>query len=545
MSKSYLAITIGPIYKTMQYARKTRELWCVSFTFSRLMKYLVDALAGHGSLISPGNVVKQPLHGAGVYPDRCYIELKTGFLNSNEIEKIKELAFLSFSNETGIENGLDYYQVYFAQAELNKNPVGELNKILDALELQQKYIPKEILNWEEYWNNSNPTKTKGFFQKLYKIGYDAKDILPTLIINDSERIRRFMSIPEISTNELAKKDKKRYWEKLGYQGIETDKGELRFKNLAKAEIEDDDKIIRAIKEAFPDDFLFRHKYFSIVQADGDNVGKLIKAIENSNGDLSAFSLALNQFAEHASEMLVQYGAFPVYMGGDDLLFFAPLANNNLTDNFGYRQANPAHGSIFGNNLFFLLSKLNEEFKNKLKPVTSQFTDLPPVSLSYGVMVGYYKHPMSEILNDAYDLLNETAKKNPGKNYIAMKVQKHSGQSFEFGFTQEGELYECFLKLSVESKDKDPGFLNSVMYKLDDQRLVIQTVAGSRSRIKLFFDENYNEAIHDNFKPFFEALEILIAEVFDKYNFLKLEDKMNKIYGALRFVQFLNAKDTND
>src|ERR1035437_4879270 len=193
MPKSYLAITIGPIYKIMEYARKTRELWCVSFTFSRLMKHLIDVLTGYGNLISPGNLVKQPLHGAGVYPDRSYFELKDSFLTDDQIKEIRQKSFSSFSSETGINNGSGYYQVYIVQVQLDKNPIGELNKMLDALELQQKYNSKVNLDWDEYWNNRDKTKTKDFFQKLYKVGYEAKDILPILIINNNERIKRFMS----------------------------------------------------------------------------------------------------------------------------------------------------------------------------------------------------------------------------------------------------------------------------------------------------------------------------------------------------------------
>ena len=39
----HTAITLGPIYKTFMYAKKTRELWAASYLFSYLMKTLIVA----------------------------------------------------------------------------------------------------------------------------------------------------------------------------------------------------------------------------------------------------------------------------------------------------------------------------------------------------------------------------------------------------------------------------------------------------------------------------------------------------------------------
>jgi len=39
----YIALTIGPIYKTLQDAKKPKELWSGSYLFSYLMKKIVEA----------------------------------------------------------------------------------------------------------------------------------------------------------------------------------------------------------------------------------------------------------------------------------------------------------------------------------------------------------------------------------------------------------------------------------------------------------------------------------------------------------------------
>ncbi len=535
MSKNFIAITIGPIYNTMSLAKKTRELWSVSFTFSLLMKHLIDSFLPYGTLISPGTGISFPLHGAGIYPDRCFFQLKGNPLTEPEINQIKKTAFTSFHKEINLSNTETYYQVYIIQANLSLNAIGTLNKMLDVLELQQKYAAKPIIAWKKEW------KKAGYFQHLYKIGFAPDDgLLPDLILQSNQSIRRFPSIPEISTNEFAKKDTAKYWSAIGYQGIKI-KGNTtsftRHLNLTE-EVDDDSLILQRVKEAFPGEFMQRHKYFSIVQADGDNVGKLIAAIENAGGSLLSLSQQLNDFAAAAAKLLVRYGAFPVYIGGDDLLFFAPVAHNTQDDNYGF-SVKTAHGNVFGNNLFFLLTKLNEEFQQALKIADKYGIN---VSLSFGVMCGYYKQPLREIKEAANAALFDDAKKQSGKNFISMKVQKHSGQSFSLGFKQEGKLYEKFLALSyTASKNINDNFLNSVMYKLDDQKAILASIGTDSDRLTIFFKENFNES-YSRYELFFDAVANLIEGVFTEFAGSKLEQKIEKIYGSLRFVHFINAKD---
>ena len=66
-----------------------------------------------------------------------------------------------------------------------------------------------------------------------------------------------------------------------------------------------------------------HKYFCIVQADGDNMGKTIQ-----NGNVAAISTALIQYAAAAVPKISDYGAMPIYAGGDDLLFIAPVVGKD-------------------------------------------------------------------------------------------------------------------------------------------------------------------------------------------------------------------------
>lgn len=331
---------------------------------------------------------------------------------------------------------------------------------------------------------------------------------------------------------------------MGIQYIETSTGELNYEQIAQNQIIDqsEDDVISALKTEFKDDFKFRHKYFAIVQADGDNVGSLIKELESNNGDIMDLSTALNDFVKGAAEELVRYGAFPIYMGGDDLLFFAPLTNENYESGIVNFDNNL---SLTGNNLFFLLTRLNELFKNKLAPIVNIFMKDKPVSLSFGLSVGYYKKPMNEILDESYELLFYNAKKQPCKNYVALQLEKHSGQSFDFGFAQHTQLYYHFLKLCDESKGKKESFLNSVMFKINDQKKIVIEIAMHLDKLKCFFDENFNEAKHKDYQSFFDAARSIINETFKWFQHETDSQKISRIYSCLRFVQFLNAMDSHE
>jgi CRISPR-associated protein Cmr2 len=78
-NNTYLALTIGPIYKTLQKAKNTQSLWGGSYLFSYLMqqiclrlkeKYANDFVIPY---IKDDRIFK-PHKGAGLFPDRLIIK---------------------------------------------------------------------------------------------------------------------------------------------------------------------------------------------------------------------------------------------------------------------------------------------------------------------------------------------------------------------------------------------------------------------------------------------------------------------------------------
>ena len=55
--KTYFALTIGPIYKTLSQAQKTREFWGSSYMFSWIMREIIVGLIDDKKTIESKNIL--------------------------------------------------------------------------------------------------------------------------------------------------------------------------------------------------------------------------------------------------------------------------------------------------------------------------------------------------------------------------------------------------------------------------------------------------------------------------------------------------------
>ena len=141
-----------------------------------------------------------------------------------------------------------------------------------------------------------------------------------------------------------------------------------------------------------------HKYFCIVLADGDNVGKTVSHPKLSGVQLKKISEGLMYFGDEATKLIKDYGGLPIYAGGDDLLFIAPVKG------------------VDGTNIFEFLNKVEKvAFKDVQKAIKDcELNDknglLIEASLSFGISITYYKYPLYEALESARNLLFDVAKR---------------------------------------------------------------------------------------------------------------------------------------
>ena len=125
----YTAINIGPIVKTLDMARKPRELWAASYLFSFLMKRIVMSIQNKGVIISPATIDDTEKNGIGLYPDRVFI--KGGELSFDDIQEV----LIKYAIDLSLNS--DYFNVMMVDGDYNKDAaaIKELNRQLDVMEL--------------------------------------------------------------------------------------------------------------------------------------------------------------------------------------------------------------------------------------------------------------------------------------------------------------------------------------------------------------------------------------------------------------------------
>lgn len=603
-SKYYLGIAIGPIYDTLSRARKTRELWASSYLFSVLMKELVKAAgdlgAGAGCKVLspvPTSINDPKLYGAGVYPDRLFAEVDSA--DEGFFESIKAAALTAviaevkgakaYDDYTGIGDNARFQaditsfwngffriaHVFVSRKEMEKeaatnggtvNILKALNERLDTKELAPVYFYDEpsadgILHLLE-----NPYQTP-LARNALKSGTAYSGF-----VGHSGGLEFFPSTAEIASLELFQRDEDAYRalrdraqanvranfrEKYNRDFDPDEDDHLDWREFYRI-LYDEDNGLKQLAQPY-------HRYFCIVHADGDNFGEVIntlkeKKIEDTDLTVTEFSQKIADFAVTASVTINRFGGKPVYIGGDDLVFFAPVVS----------RVNRRSQSVF-----HLLKALDEDFAALNLPANP--------SMSYGVSIAHYKFPLFEARDLSYAQLDYRAKKvgwaNTGKkNSVSFRLLKHSGSYFE-GILNKDPLLTSFNKLSnqfmngtaaPEKADPEPEttpsaardargenkplqLLSSFAFKLRElEELVDQAAkADTGGAISNVFDNYFNEPIHHHYKKEKEQLESFTGQVYRAGGTIKTEeayipiDVKDNFYALLRLLDFLTPKTKPD
>ncbi|HNR18090.1 MAG TPA: hypothetical protein PKG90_15595, partial [Chitinophagaceae bacterium] len=409
------------------------------------------------------------------------------------------------------------------------NAILELNKLLDTAELYEKVSSNNVSFVPELDDN---------IQALYEDGHKNLQLGNNdIFIHYDCAVKKYKRLPSII--ELCTRDLKYRTGSLNYLNLVTEpisqkvcsyiqSKKPRFERI-KEEQELETQLMETIRENYSD-FRLRHKYIAFVYADGDNVGKCLRAIGNDEGKIKDFSTFMARFFGDAVELIVAYGGIPVFIGGDDLLFALPLTNgNNDTIN------------KTGKNLFGLLDALDTIFPDKaLNKLSGLKQDL--TSLSYGIGISYYKYPMAEALNTAHDALEKI--KNSGfKNRLAFQVQKHSGQLFG-SVLPKGACMKYFIQNMLDKGDnfRDTNFLASTIHKFRMVQVLYKD-AIVNGCLDNFFENHLNEKIHkeinkrtenDNYLRTVRELTLLLHQETGN-----ADETFESLFACLRMFQFLN------
>ena len=475
----YIALTIGPIYKTLSNAKKTRELWGGSYLFSYIMKQIIFQFKEREfivpyikdeSIFNAGNEV-------GLFHDRFIFEAKEG--DKETLDKVVNEVLRNLSTDMKIDYNFlkSYLQISVVDKELKEgaNPIIELTPYLDTKEL--------FFTTFQY----DKHQLEGFLKNRINSSFLVQDAF-------DKRKTSFPSLPEIAMHDL--------------------KDRFDVKSIV---AQDDELEIYENKE-IKDELKSYHKYIAIVHADGDSMGKVVESLK-SQDDFNNFSKNLFDYCKESHHLIVEYGGQTIFAGGDDLLFFAPVVSKDKT-------------------IFNLCDEISKSFNSLFEEYDTE----PKATLSFGVSITYYKFPLYEALESSRGLLFGKAK-NKQKNNIAFKVTKHSGQSFESVIHKGNqEVYEKFIEFISNIKEEDndmDNFLHSIHHKIDTYRLVINEIGSNQDRVQNFFDNYFNEEVHKKYQAFFKSLIGFIVAIYSDKT-IKQEDKITLIHSTLRFVKFVKG-----
>ena len=511
----YTAINIGPVVPTISMGRRPREIWAASYIFSLLMQCIIAKIKEKGvDIISPATLDSEEKTGVGLYPDRVYVQ---GEFN---VQETINTALNKFEKLTGVSK--EYVNVMHVTIDVDatkESPIKRLNQLLDTTELCNRPIDSESRQ------SVIDTITKGYESPLHLHAFGKSGF-------------HIPFIAEMATISL--KNKVDGWENLckKFSKIKTNK-----------EIsQEEDNFYQSIKDRINDKFFSYYKYICIVQADGDNMGKIVSSVDTEN--VKKISKSLLNYGKSACAEIKSYGGLPIYAGGDDLLFIAPVRSEK--------------GSIFD-----LVDKIDALYKREVDNSIDSFRPNGlHTNLSYGLSIGYYKFPLYEAFKEARDQLFTKAKNVDGKNAISWQLRKHSGTGFVGGFTkamptEDGKktLYSLFKEILQQSVDEK--LISAISHKLKANEglldILFERYKNSehelRDRITNFY-KKFMEDIGDS--AYITLTKELLYTLMINYNTKEEESENNEenqkskitpilenLYGILRTAKFIKGEGDKD
>ncbi|MGN0503300.1 MAG: type III-B CRISPR-associated protein Cas10/Cmr2 [Ruminococcus sp.] len=398
----YIAVTIGPIFDTVNLASSLSALWAASYMFSMLSKNICIELTKNGikeeEIISPFYSSTNPElnknDGVGLFHDRIIFradnfKIKSfGAVKKNAIRKTVQM--FGFNDEE-----LKYFNRYFLVSAFeyySDNPVIDSSKALDSLELSKPFAEEK---------NKNP--------------------LLTLFTSDNTERKNEKIIKQI--NNLGITD----WQLFK----DNKKGVCTIEDLASRNIPE--KLKKQYK---------KYKYYAIVRSDGDRMGSIISSLKN-DGEIHSFSKNCLDYCSKISELVHKdYDGITIYSGGDDLLALLPVENGDCKTIFDFvKDANKVFKKSF------------EEYKGA------------GASLSFGIFVSYVKYPLYEALEQSAKLLFGVAKERKNAVAVHFQKHAGQSEGLLISNDSLESFIRLHKKITEGKAENKSEILLSSMHKL--------------------------------------------------------------------------------
>lgn len=135
----YIALTIGPIYKTLKNAKKPKELFASSYIFSYIMREIIKDFKNR-DFITPyikDNSIFDENSKVGLFHDRFIFKSQDGDLEKLEVSIINVCQDVANNLNIEFHQVKDYLQINYFEKDIsdNENPISKLSPYLDTQEL--------------------------------------------------------------------------------------------------------------------------------------------------------------------------------------------------------------------------------------------------------------------------------------------------------------------------------------------------------------------------------------------------------------------------
>lgn len=196
---------------------------------------------------------------------------------------------------------------------------------------------------------------------------------------------------------------------------------------------------------------------------------------------AAISESLGDFAVYGVAYIVnKYGGRLIYAGGDDVCAVLPM--DNVIEA-------AEEISKYYTSSFKMITKSAEP-----KDITNNFTPQEgklsvnlgkgkEISISAGIIICHHKDNLSHLIKESHELLNGKAKKESGRNAIAIQLKKRSGGDRFFVSKWNDERFQAFKELKMLIGDE---MSRSLAYRLAMFRDGVDAILKSADKDDLLY-----------------------------------------------------------
>lgn len=260
--------------------------------------------------------------------------------------------------------------------------------------------------------------------------------------------------------------------------------------------------------------------------------KILKIKRNVTPSIHmAISESLSDFSNYTVRSIVEkYDGRLIYAGGDDVCAILPTCNaikaaNEIRNYYisNFNKINLKNGSI-------LLENINGNYNPSEGKLSVNLGVAENISISAGILICHYKAKLSHMIEESDNIL-EKAKKEGGRNSVAICLKKRSGQERYFVSKWNDDKLNDFIEVS---KNITKSISKSLIYRLD-----------------YFIDglvalKNSKEDFKDNIIKFVESLliksdttKVLFNDLSKEERNKKLEELTNKIVSVILNYSYAN------